>query len=78
MLSHRIIYAHVYGDIPEALVIDHIDGNKANNNIDNLQLMTQQENCKKSALKRDYKFASNNTKNKHTVLATDLTTKKVY
>jgi hypothetical protein len=25
MLSHRIIYAHVYGDIPEALVIDHID-----------------------------------------------------
>ena len=29
----------------------------------NLQLMTQQENCKRSAKKRDYSFAANNHQN---------------
>lgn len=45
---HRIIYAMHHNDVP--YIIDHIDGNKANNKIENLRPATRQENarnCKK-------------------------------
>lgn len=40
---HRIIFLHQNGYLPEC--IDHIDGNKENNNINNLREATQQQNC---------------------------------
>ena len=43
----------------------------------NLQLMTQKENCKKSAKGRDYTFTAKNHQNKKCVKATDCETNEV-
>jgi hypothetical protein len=51
-LGHKLIWDH-FGDAPSdgmKLVVDHIDFNKTNNNIDNLQLITQRENASRSKL----------------------------
>lgn len=45
---HRLVYETYVGEIPEKMVIDHIDGNRANNNLSNLQLTTQSKNVKKT------------------------------
>lgn len=44
---HRLVYQHFKGCIPDTLIVDHIDDNKQNNNILNLQLLTISENLKK-------------------------------
>ena len=41
---HRIVWAYHHGKIPEGKVINHIDGKKSNNRIDNLQAVTKSEN----------------------------------
>ena len=42
---HRLVWAYYYGeDIPEGLVIDHIDHDPQNNRIDNLRVVTVGEN----------------------------------
>jgi hypothetical protein len=43
--AHRLIWVYHYGSIDSNLDIDHIDGNKDNNSIFNLRLVTRQENC---------------------------------
>jgi hypothetical protein len=47
-LTHRLIWEHCNGAIPDDKIIDHIDDNKLNNSISNLQLITKKENSKKS------------------------------
>lgn len=42
----RIVYELFKGPIPEGLVINHIDGDKCNDNIDNLEAITMGENNK--------------------------------
>lgn len=42
---HRIIYQAFNGPIPKGMVINHLDENKLNNNLDNLQICTIKENC---------------------------------
>lgn len=42
--SHRLIYIFHNGEIDDGLHIDHIDRDKLNNNIENLRLVTHQEN----------------------------------
>ena len=41
---HKLVYETFVGPIPENTLIDHIDGNRANNNISNLRLVSQSEN----------------------------------
>ncbi len=38
---HRLIYEDEFGKIPEGGIIHHIDGNKLNNNIKNLQCINE-------------------------------------
>lgn len=42
-LEHRMVWERNYGKIPPAMQIHHIDGNKTNNIISNLQLVTPLE-----------------------------------
>ncbi len=42
--GHRVVYALHHGEIPDGFVIDHIDGNKINNQITNLRLATKSQN----------------------------------
>ena len=45
---HRLVYETFIGPIPQGMKIDHIDGNRSNNNLNNLRLVTQSENMKAS------------------------------
>ena len=45
-VAHRVIWEMLNGCIAGDTFIDHIDGNKGNNSIDNLRLVTQSENCR--------------------------------
>lgn len=48
---HRVVYAWFHGEVPEGMVVDHIDNDKKNNNIKNLQLLTPHENLCKGTTK---------------------------
>ena len=41
---HRIVWETFNGEIPEGLEIDHMDNNRKNNALSNLQLVTRAEN----------------------------------
>jgi hypothetical protein len=51
---HRIIYCMFYGYLPSNCLVDHKDGNRANNKIDNLRLVTYQINSRNKAPSKDY------------------------
>ena len=74
---HRFVWECFKGIIAEGKVIDHINEDKEDNRLCNLQLMTQQQNCKKSAKNRDYTFASENHKYRKYVKATNIETNEV-
>ena len=44
ILAHRIIYETFNEFIPDNMQINHIDGNKLNNKLENLELVTRSEN----------------------------------
>jgi len=52
---HRIIFELHYGPIPKGLFIDHVDGVRSNNRIENLRVVTKQQN------QQNAKMYSNNT-----------------
>lgn len=45
-LYHRVIYEKFVGSIPEDCVVHHIDGNKLNNDILNLEVMSFEEHSR--------------------------------
>ena len=51
----RFVYECFKGDIPNEREVDHIDNDKKNNNIKNLQLLTKKENIKKSHFRKEVK-----------------------
>jgi hypothetical protein len=56
--AHRIIWCYHFGPIADKLQIDHIDGDKTNNMIENLRLATNGQN--KSNNKRAYRNSKSN------------------
>jgi hypothetical protein len=55
-LNHRIIWKMHYGDILEGKQIDHINGNRSDNRIENLRLVTNGQNQLNSVLKSSNKL----------------------
>lgn len=49
--QHRLVWLYWNGEIPAGMTIDHIDGNKLNNDPSNLQLLTRGENARKGNAK---------------------------
>ncbi len=41
---HRLVFTEFKHEIPKGMVINHIDGDKSNNAIDNLECITHSEN----------------------------------
>ena len=41
---HRLVWSAFHGEIPEGYEINHIDEDKTNNRLDNLELVTRKEN----------------------------------
>ena len=76
-LVHRFVYECFNSMILDGKVIDHVNNIKDDNRLCNLQLMSHQENCKKSAKRRDYSFIAKNHQNKKCVKAIDCETKEV-
>ena len=75
--THRFVWECFNGIIPEGKVIDHINNKKEDNELSNLQLVTQQQNCKKSAKDRDYTFVAKNHENRKCVKAINKNTNEV-
>jgi len=44
MLVHRLVYQSFNGEIPEGMTVNHIDEDKTNNKLNNLNLLTRAEN----------------------------------
>jgi len=55
-LLHRIIWQLHYGSIPDNLQVDHINSNKLDNRIENLQLLTLAKNSQRNHSSRGYKI----------------------
>lgn len=53
--AHRVAWFLYHGDCPIGLQIDHIDGNRQNNQINNLRLVNPCENACNSTLRKDNK-----------------------
>ena len=47
---HRLIYETFNGPIPKGMLVDHIDGNRSNNALYNLRLVTQSDNMKSAMM----------------------------
>ena len=50
LYAHGMVSRAFMGETPEGMVCDHIDGNRSNNNVNNLQYVTQRENVIKGKM----------------------------
>ncbi|EIV2008355.1 HNH endonuclease [Klebsiella pneumoniae] len=48
--AHRIVWALYYGEYPHSL-IDHVNGNRQDNRIENLRVVSSSENCQNQKLR---------------------------
>jgi len=58
-LTHRLIWLYHYGEFPDEF-IDHIDGNRSNNRIDNLRLVDSKMNNHNAKINKNNKYGFSN------------------
>lgn len=82
---HRVVYEVFKGVIPDGMEIDHVDGSRHNNRLENLQLVSHRDNIMSNPITRERHraAASANAKtacelNKVPVVATDSLGKQTY
>ena len=63
-LVHRFVWECFFGEIEEDMCIHHIDHDKTNNNIDNLQMVTDLENRQMAKEAKRYSVPRPNRKKK--------------
>lgn len=61
---NRVIYIAAYGAIPDGYVIDHINNDKSDNRISNLQAITPEDNSAKAKLDGCYLCRNDNPRSK--------------
>ncbi len=52
---HRVLWEAFNGAIPHKMTVDHVDGNRLNNRLDNLQLLSQSDNSRKTMVETHQK-----------------------
>ena len=72
-LSHRFVFECFYNTIEKNQQINHINSNRVDNRIKNLEVLSARENSKKAATNKDTSFYHKKAKS---VLAINLFTKK--
>lgn len=55
LFAHRFLYSLFIAEIPDGLEIDHLNGIRHDNRIENLEAVTHKENIKRAAAKGSYK-----------------------
>jgi len=45
---HRFVYETFKGEVPDGLEIDHVDGDRTNNSLENLDVVTRRENINRA------------------------------
>ena len=58
--AHRLAWVYVYGSIPNHLDIDHINGVRDDNRVENLRLVTVQQNMMNNTVARGYRYRAKN------------------
>ena len=61
VLAHRAAWVYYHGPIPEKHVIHHVNGDKLDNSVENLELMTRNEHTKLHAILFHQQFQYSST-----------------
>ena len=62
LFLHRQVWVDNNGKIPDGLTVDHINNDKLDNRIENLQLLTRAENSAKGRVTRAKKYSKHGNK----------------
>ena len=60
---HRMVAECFIGEIPKGYHVDHIDGNRKNNNINNLRIVTSKENHRNPVTRKRISISHKGDKN---------------
>ena len=75
--AHRFVWECFNGVISDEKEIDHVNNNKKDNHLCNLQLLAHKQNQKKMAKDRDFSYFSQKRKNRKCVKATNEDTEEI-
>ena len=74
---HRAVYEAFHGPIPDGLTINHKDGNKANNRLDNLEVATMRQQTD-HAIANGLRYQTENGERRRTATITDETARAIF